>query len=468
MPDLTGQIINNRYRVDAFIARGGMAEVYRVTDLHMGATLAMKVLRANLAGNRDYVESFQEEAKNLAALEHPNIVRFYRLEKVGQMVFMLLEYIDGTTLQKSLATRDYSSALADTLKILGDVCKALQYAHREGRVHCDVKPSNIMLDQQGKAYLTDFGIMRRSGSVTTMAGAGTPGYMAPEVIRCEQPTPATDLYALGIVLYEMLTGGRRPFDGDRAAVSGTTADKVRWEQQHLEPLLPSRYNQRISREMDALVLTCLAKHPAARYQSANEFMAALRQALGTMKGSAGQVKKPSGTTARPKPEEKPIPKWVWGVSGLLLLFAAIAWMTGEGGPFDGPVVLPALPSFLSATPTRSPVNVTTPVVVKGLFIVNRNTTINLRNKFELTICNWDRQDRSAIVTLIRPDGTQQDVIDVSRSFALRDCGTSVLLPSWTMNVTPDPGAGELPGMWTFIVEGSSTGRKAQISFEVRP
>jgi serine/threonine protein kinase len=262
MADLTGKILKGRYRVEEYIDRGGMAEVYRVTDLQRGITLAMKVLRADLAEDKVFLNRFQKEARNLAELQHPNIVRFYSLEQEGRLVFILLDFIEGSTLRAILADDDHPMKYDRILQILEPVCKALHYAHLEKRVHCDVKPSNIMVDNKNNVYLADFGIMRHMDTSTmTMEGIGTPAYMAPELIRNEKPTPQTDIYSLGIVLYEMLTGGKRPFIGEKATISGTTGEKVRWEQLRVQPPPPSKYNKKISSELDQFVLKCLRKDP---------------------------------------------------------------------------------------------------------------------------------------------------------------------------------------------------------------
>ncbi len=282
MKNLTGTVLNNRYRVDEFLGRGGMAEVYRVWDIHRSVNLAMKVLFPDLAEDPVFVRRFRREAKNLADLQHPNIVRFYELEKDDLLVFLTMDFIEGTTLRSEIMRTETPLSPERILEVMKSVCGALNFAHRLGVVHCDIKPANIMIHRNGTILVTDFGIARQAeGSTTaTMVGAGTPAYMAPEQVRGLDPTPQTDIYSLGIVLYEMLTGGERPFTGESAEVTGTSGERVRWEQVHVKPFSPRRFNPQISPELENVVLKCLEKEPERRYAGSLELLEALQNALG--------------------------------------------------------------------------------------------------------------------------------------------------------------------------------------------
>lgn len=168
------------------------------------------------------------------------------------------------------------------MAVMRPVCSALNYAHHSGVIHCDVKPANIMIDKSGRVLLADFGIARSlEGTTTTLAGAGTPAYMAPEQVAGKDPTPQMDIYALGVILYEMLTGGDRPFTGDRATKTGTTSEKIRWEKTHLDPASILDSVPGLSIEMRTVIQKCLAKTPKSRYGSVPEFLEALETALGT-------------------------------------------------------------------------------------------------------------------------------------------------------------------------------------------
>ncbi|GAF89912.1 unnamed protein product, partial [marine sediment metagenome] len=237
MSELIGTTLSGRYRVDAFIGRGGMAEVYRVWDTKRAVPLAMKLLREDLAQDRVFLRRFKREAQTLANLQHPNIVRFYGLEQEGRLAFMLMDFVEGSSLRGEIFDLD-GELMSDgrIREIIRSVCSALHYAHEMGVVHCDLKPGNVMVHKNGTVLVTDFGIARMTDAATaTMIGMGTPAYMAPELVRGEEPTPQTDIYALGVVLFEMLTGGERPFTGELAETTGSTSEKVRWEQMHLNP-----------------------------------------------------------------------------------------------------------------------------------------------------------------------------------------------------------------------------------------
>jgi formylglycine-generating enzyme required for sulfatase activity len=283
MENVVGQTIADRYRVDEFLGRGGMSEVYKVWDTHRNTHLAMKLLHEDLAYDLVFLRRFKREADNLARLQHPHIIRFYGLEQDEFMAFMLMDYVEGESLKKeNFRHRGKGIPSRKVANLIKPICSALGYAHRQGLVHCDLKPGNIMIDKHGKVLLADFGIARLTDAATaTMVGAGTPAYMAPEQVKGLDPVPQTDIYALGVVLFEMLTGGERPFTGERAETTGTMSSKVRWEQVNLEPPSPREYNEDVSSEMEGVVLRCLAKDPEVRYQTPLRLRNALERAVAT-------------------------------------------------------------------------------------------------------------------------------------------------------------------------------------------
>nr|MBC8503342.1 serine/threonine protein kinase [Chloroflexota bacterium] len=352
MTILTGKNIQNRYQVNDFLGRGGMAEVYKVWDSKRMTFLAMKVLHEDLALDRVFMRRFQREAQTLAKLQHPNIVRFYGLEQDGRLAFMLLDFIEGETLKHKIFDAGGPMPLGEIRDVLRSLCGALQFAHSEGLVHCDIKPGNIMIDQHGKVLLSDFGIARMADAATaTMVGMGTPAYMAPEQARGLDPTPYSDIYALGIVLFEMLTGGERPFTGEQAQTTGSISEKVRWEQMHIESPSPSRWNPKISPELEAVVLKSLMKNPDERYQTPLDLVNALEIALPggdvvetetdtsqqapvesvrqdsvTLASSKSAIKSESPDVGIPQPiplteppQGKALPKWLWLSIGLAVI-----------------------------------------------------------------------------------------------------------------------------------------------------
>lgn len=277
MTDLVGQTLLRRYRVDAFIGRGGMAEVYRAWDAKRSVNVALKVLNEDLAADYVFLRRFIREARALELLQHPNVIRFFGLEEADDLAFLVMEYIDGLTLRRQLKLLGRPLTLPEALAVLQPVCRALNYAHQMGIFHCDVKPANIFIDRSGRVVLGDFGISRLTESATvTFSTPGTPAYMAPEQCRGEEVDARTDVYSLGITAFELLTLDR-PFRGMSEATTGSVGERVRWEQVHLPPSPPSSVNAQIARETDAAILKALEKQPERRHQGALDFCRDLSQ-----------------------------------------------------------------------------------------------------------------------------------------------------------------------------------------------
>lgn len=361
MLNLTGKTLKKRYKVIESLGRGGMAEVYKAYDKKRADHLAVKVLRDDLARDKIFLRRFQREAQTLAKLQHRSIVRFYGLEQEGMDVFILMDYIEGESLRDEIfrASKPFSSTRV--LEIMEPVCSALYYAHQMGIAHCDIKPGNILISKKGDVLVTDFGIARMVDSATsTMVGIGSPAYMAPELVRGQDPTPQSDIYSLGIVLYEMLTGGERPFTGDRATIIGTTAEKVRWEQVRLAPGSPRKFNKNISPEMEAVVLRCLEKKPGKRFGSSMDLLGAVRQPI------SGKEAKKSSTPVRaakrsakpkaPQVESRTSGTPIWGRWYLWMGLAAIAVVLLLTQITPPPLEIPATPMNTppaTAIPTRT-------------------------------------------------------------------------------------------------------------------
>ena len=276
---LIGKVLLNQFRVDSFIASGGMGEVYKVWDLHRNAYLAMKVLRADPGDDPAMLHKLEREAQAMEKLAHPNIVPFYGLYKSKETVFLLEAFISGVTL-KEILHQQHGKPLpfSTAMSILKAVAAALGYAHTNGIIHCDVKPGNIMIDSGGSVYLTDFGIARHADSAATFGSSGTPAYMAPEQILGKKVSPATDVYTLGLVLYEMLTG-QRPFKGNANPNEGALAQSNSLYAAQLSQAAPDpkRLNREIPEGLTDVLLKALAKDPAQRFTTT----------LGLLKGAAG-------------------------------------------------------------------------------------------------------------------------------------------------------------------------------------
>jgi eukaryotic-like serine/threonine-protein kinase len=278
---LVGQVLDGRYRVDARIAVGGMATVYRALDTRLDRVLALKVMHPALAADGVFVERFIREAKSVARLAHPNVVQVFDQGTDGSYVYLAMEYVAGCTLRDVLRERGALQPRA-ALDILEPVLAALGAAHRAGFVHRDMKPENVLIGDDGRVKVADFGLVRSVDTVTSTTGAvlGTVSYLSPEQI--EQPGTAdarVDVYACGVVLYEMLTGDR-PHDGDSPAV-------VLYKHLHEDVPPPSAVVPGLPYELDELVASATARTPDLRPYDAVALLAQTREAHGRL--SADQL-----------------------------------------------------------------------------------------------------------------------------------------------------------------------------------
>jgi len=287
-PSLISQELLSQFRVDSFLASGGMGAVYRVWDLKRNVPLAMKVLHAEMADDPSMFKRFKREANALKKLVHPNIVPYYGLYHTLDLTFLLERFVNGPTLKDIIISQKGPLQISEAMIYLKALCAALGYAHFKGVVHCDVKPGNVMIDQGGDIFLTDFGIARHAESTTTtLALAGTAAYMTPEQILGQAVYPATDVYALGVLLFEMLTG-KRPFTG-RESESEQGGDdlteRIRYAHQYLLPSDPRMLNPNIPAELASVILHSLAKKPLERFQTTHELFSAACAAVGISPGS---------------------------------------------------------------------------------------------------------------------------------------------------------------------------------------
>ncbi len=355
MSDLIGRTLLNRYRVDSFIGRGAMADVYKVWDAQRVSFLAMKVLHEELAMDAVFLRRFQREARMLAQLQHPSIVRFYGLEEQDLTVFILLDYIEGSTLQREIRQAGQPVSCDRVLEIFKPVCSAIHYAHLQGMVHCDLKPSNIMISHTGNVLVTDFGLahMLEGATSVTLLGGGTPAYMSPEQARAEDLTPRSDIYSLGVILFEMLTGGERPFTGEESESTGTLRKKVMWEQVNRTAPSPRRWNPGISTQLENVVLRSLQKSPDDRFASALDLLVALEIAVGSRPiGSptldATRLEEAPGPVAAPLPVRRRSRRR-WMIAGTTAMFAALT--VGSALLLNRPIepTTPNVPNQTTAT-----------------------------------------------------------------------------------------------------------------------
>src|SRR5437763_1369584 len=275
-----GRLLGGRYEVGELLGYGGMAEVHRGRDTRLGRDVAIKMLRTDLARDETFQIRFRREAQNAASLNHPAIVAVYdtgeETAPTGETIpFIVMEFVNGRTLKEVLAAEGRLMPRR-ALEITADICAALEFSHRHGIIHRDIKPGNVMLTPTGQVKVMDFGIARAlaSGATTmtqTSAVIGTAQYLSPEQARGEAVDARSDVYATGCVLYELLVG-HPPFVGDNPV-------SVAYQHVREDPRAPSDINHEVPPDVDAIVLKALAKNPLNRYQSAGEMRADIMRAV---------------------------------------------------------------------------------------------------------------------------------------------------------------------------------------------
>ncbi|CAM5328173.1 MULTISPECIES: Stk1 family PASTA domain-containing Ser/Thr kinase [Streptomyces] len=287
---LVGQVLDGRYRVDARIAAGGMATVYRALDTRLDRVLALKVMHPTLAADGTFVERFIREAKSVARLDHPNVVQVFDQGTDGSFVYLAMEYIAGCTLRDVLRERGAVQPRA-ALDVLEPVLAALGAAHRAGFVHRDMKPENVLIGDDGRVKVADFGLVRSVDTVTSTTGAvlGTVSYLAPEQIEQGTTDPRVDVYACGVVLYEMLTGAK-PHSGDSPA-------QVLYKHLHEDVPPPSALVPGLPYQLDELVASATARTPDIRPHDAVALLAQVREARLSLTGEQLDALPPQALTA---------------------------------------------------------------------------------------------------------------------------------------------------------------------------
>jgi beta-lactam-binding protein with PASTA domain/tRNA A-37 threonylcarbamoyl transferase component Bud32 len=273
------RLLGGRYELDGIVGRGGMAEVYRARDIRLDRIVAVKTLREDLARDQTFQARFRREAQSAASLNHPSIVAVYDTGEDdtdgSHIPYIVMEYVDGRTL-RDLLREDRRLLPERALEITDGVLRALDYSHRNGIVHRDIKPGNVMLTRDGKVKVMDFGIARAvSDAQATMTQTaqviGTAQYLSPEQARGERVDARSDLYSTGCLLYELLTG-RPPFLGDSPVA-------IAYQHVRENPVPPSRVDPEVPQWADAIVLRAMEKDPRDRYQSAAEMRADIQRAL---------------------------------------------------------------------------------------------------------------------------------------------------------------------------------------------
>jgi serine/threonine-protein kinase len=323
-------MVDDRYRAEKRLGAGGMAEVWCVSDEVLGRRVALKLMNGRFAEDPEFRERFRREAQAAAGLTHPNIVGIFDRSEWDGVPYIAMELVDGKTLKELVLERgplppDIAVGLTE------QILRALGYAHRRAIVHRDIKPQNVILDREGHAKVADFGIARAGNSQMTQAGAivGTVQYLSPEQAEGHPVDRRSDLYSVGIVLYELLTG-RVPFDGE-APIS------IAIKQINERPVPPGQLRPGIPPALEAVVLRALEKDPARRFQSAEEFIAALERARRAPTRQIVMEPTPGEPWVDEEEEARRSRWWVWAI--VLVALAAIgvgAYLTVFGNRVDVP------------------------------------------------------------------------------------------------------------------------------------
>ena len=275
MADLSGQLIAGRYLAKAFIASGGMASVYRARDQVLEREVALKVIHPHLAKDKSFVEKFRREAKVAASLSHPNLVNVFDQGTDDEIIFLVMEFVPGINLRDAL--NDFGALTSDrALEILEPLTAGLAAAHEAGILHRDLKPENVFLSDSGTVKLGDFGLAREISSHTqTGAVVGTAAYLSPELVLRGQADARSDIYSLGVMAFEMLTG-KQPYSGDQAV-------QIAYQHANSQIPAPSSLNPQVPELLDEIVLWATARNPSDRPANAQELLPVISRAKNDIK-----------------------------------------------------------------------------------------------------------------------------------------------------------------------------------------
>ena len=258
-------ILNDRYQLEKELGQGGMAIVYRATDLMLERTIAVKLLKEEFSSSPAFQKRFQEEARAAASLAHPNIVTVHDFGLDHNQLFIIMEYVPGTDL-KQLIPENGGLPVEKASRLFIQACAGIGYAHRAGLIHCDIKPHNMLITPDMRLKVTDFGIARALASINpderSEAIWGSPAYFSPELAAGRAPSPASDVYSLGVVLFQILTG-QLPF-------SASTPQELALKHRFEAPPSPREINPAISPQLEKIILKVLSKEASTRYRTADQ------------------------------------------------------------------------------------------------------------------------------------------------------------------------------------------------------
>jgi serine/threonine-protein kinase len=412
-----GSTIDGRYRLLRRIGSGGMADVWLADDPHLQRRVALKVLHRRFAQDREFVERFRREAEAAAGLSHPNIVSVFDRGDVDGTYYIAMQLLEGRSLKELI---DQGLTPEQSAGLIRQVLEAAGYAHRHGVVHRDLKPQNVIVSDEGEATVTDFGIARAGASEITQAGSvmGTPHYLSPEQAQGQAVTAVSDLYSIGVMLYEALAG-RVPFEADSAVA-------IAMKQVSHTPQRPSSINPAVSPALDAVVMRALEKDPGRRFQSAEAFIAALdaagRDPGAEHGGTAAFAPLPAPVLGSeeeaegdPEEEERRRRRRLWTI------LAAVAVLIG---------------ALLGFALTRD-----TTTDVPGVTGNDLNVAISLLQQNGFAVGDIDRVQRERTVNTVLEQDPGAGRTSLDCTFLSFFCSK----PTVSLTVSAGPGSAEVPG-----------------------
>jgi serine/threonine-protein kinase len=431
-----GSTIDGRYRLLRRIGSGGMADVWLAEDPHLQRRVALKILHRRFAQDREFVERFRREAEAAAGLSHPNIVAVFDRGDIEGTYYIAMQLLEGRSLKQLI---DQGLTPEQSVGLIRQVLEAAGFAHRHGVVHRDLKPQNVIVDDEGVATVTDFGIARAGASEITQAGSvmGTPHYLSPEQAQGQAVTAVSDLYSIGVILYEALAG-RVPFEADSAIA-------IAMKQVSHTPQRPSSINPAVSPALDAAVMRALEKDPGRRFQSADAFIAALDAALRDPGAGGGgtaafaplppPVVVAGEGPADPEDEDRSRRKWIWLALAAVLIGALLGFALTRDTTTDVPGV------------TSNPLNVAIAVLEQNGFKVGAISRV---------------QREVAVNTVLEQDPPAGNA-SLDCAFLSFFCSK----PKVALTVSSGPGSAKVPGGLPGLSQEEAEEKLEEAGFDVR-